>query len=588
MEQVDNPDGGLPDILSRLQAVAEKHHNNLAVQMLTEVKEKLAAQVFTLVVLGEFKRGKSTLINALLGTNLLPTGILPLTSVPTVIRYGPVQRAWVVFLTDNRQEIDYKDIAPYVTEKDNPHNIKQVRQVELEYPSPYLQTGMILVDTPGIGSAYQHNTTAAYAYLPHGDAALMLTAVDAPLSQVELDYLQDIRAQVPALFFVLNKIDTVPSIDVAEVVQFTQEILQGNLNGEKIILIPLSARQALESKLTNNQAMITASGWPELEQVIADLIAVGKTKLIRKVAASKGLRIAQELTMVIRLWQQARQSDAADLETKIKRFNETLSVLRHRQEENIYLLYHEVAELGREVSHTIEQLPERRLPGLRRELQDYFEGQLKTKTSGREMVPLLNQFIRERLETVLTAWQRESQVEIHQRFVRIAHKFFDRIEEIVENMLAASAEIFAIKYETATVKNYIFDRQEFYFHFDEHPTFMPSMENLVASGLLPGFLLKGSLYKHSLTKLEELFDRNCGRLRYDLTEGLKENARSVVGELRQRADMVAEGLQQALTRAQQEKQEGQTSGSLLEAVTGDLNDLQAWQKGLTSYLDDKD
>ena len=97
-------------------------------QRLAELSEKLTHEQFNLVVMGQFKRGKSTFINALLGAPIVPTSIVPLTSVVTILRYGQQRRAVVNFLDDRRQEVPLEDIAQFVTEKQNPENKLGVKE----------------------------------------------------------------------------------------------------------------------------------------------------------------------------------------------------------------------------------------------------------------------------------------------------------------------------------------------------------------------------------------------------------------------------------------------------------------------------
>ena len=92
--------------------------------------DKLETEQFNLVVLGQFKRGKSTLINALLGADLLPTAVVPLTSIVTIIQHGPQPHAVVRFLDGRTLGVDVADLALYSTERDNPDNTRGVAQVE--------------------------------------------------------------------------------------------------------------------------------------------------------------------------------------------------------------------------------------------------------------------------------------------------------------------------------------------------------------------------------------------------------------------------------------------------------------------------
>jgi GTPase SAR1 family protein len=169
-----------------------------------DLRDKLVAEQFNLVVLGQFKRGKSTLINALLSADLLPTAVVPLTSIVTIIHYGPAPRALVSFLDGRELEVDVADIASFITESQNPRNIKRVAQVTVAFPSDVLKEGVRLVDTPGVGSVFAGNTGTTMDYLPQADAAIFLLAADQPISQAELEFLQTVRPHAAKFFFVLQ------------------------------------------------------------------------------------------------------------------------------------------------------------------------------------------------------------------------------------------------------------------------------------------------------------------------------------------------------------------------------------------------
>ena len=91
--------------------------------------------------------GKSTLLDALVGEQILPTGVVPVTTVPTVLRYGS-QRTARVLIDGKWKTIRPEDLSQYVSEELNPENKKRVEGVEAFLPSPLLASGMCLVDTP--------------------------------------------------------------------------------------------------------------------------------------------------------------------------------------------------------------------------------------------------------------------------------------------------------------------------------------------------------------------------------------------------------------------------------------------------------
>src|SRR5664280_1693219 len=159
------------------------------------------------VVAGEAKRGKSTLINALLARAVLPTGVVPLTAVPTTLSYGESEAVEVRY-TDGRDAVLGLDALPeLVTEAGNPANRGGVAAVTVRLPAPLLAGGMELVDTPGTGSVHVHNTTAAAGALERMDAAVFVLTVDPPISETERVFLRRVRDESVALFCVLNKVD---------------------------------------------------------------------------------------------------------------------------------------------------------------------------------------------------------------------------------------------------------------------------------------------------------------------------------------------------------------------------------------------
>ena len=140
---------------------------------------KLVEDHFTLAVLGQFKRGKSSLMNAIIGRPLLPTGVLPLTSAITVLRFGPQERLLIEHEESTViNEAPLAKLSDYVTERGNPGNRRRIARAVIEMPSPFLRRGLEFVDTPGVGSAIEANTAITQHFLPQCDAVIFITSVD--------------------------------------------------------------------------------------------------------------------------------------------------------------------------------------------------------------------------------------------------------------------------------------------------------------------------------------------------------------------------------------------------------------------------
>ena len=273
---------------------ASPHHDLLV---------RLAEDRFNLAVVGQFKRGKSTLMNAIIGRDLLPTGVLPLTSAISALCYGPRERAllrrqgWA-----REQEIGLGELADYVTERGNPGNEKGLIEARVELPSRFLRRGLYFVDTPGVGSGRHENTETTRAFLPQADAVIFVTSVEAPLSEAEELFLVDIREHARKLFVVVNKIDVLAEDERDQVLAYIGSRLSSILATDGIPIFPVSAREALQAKLRRDARSLGDSGLAELEASLATFLAneQGRTflvsildRLIALVADQDDLSIAQ-------------------------------------------------------------------------------------------------------------------------------------------------------------------------------------------------------------------------------------------------------------------------------------------------------
>lgn len=277
--QVENDPApqGLPALLQQTLAHLEKLGPDFIPdrRKIEALQERLAMERFHLAVLGQFKRGKSTLLNALMGEEILPTSVVPLTAIPTFLLWGPDVRARVTFLNDHpRAEISGKEttaltafLAQFVTEADNPANRKGVSHVEVFYPAPLLQQGVVLIDTPGIGSTFRHNTEATLNFLPQCDAALFLVSADPPITEVEVEFLKAVRAKVTRLFFIINKVDYLSEEERDTLVRFVRNVLreQVGITGDPPVF-RVSARQGLEARKSGNPDLWAQSGLEEVRR----------------------------------------------------------------------------------------------------------------------------------------------------------------------------------------------------------------------------------------------------------------------------------------------------------------------------------
>src|SRR5574342_566941 len=235
---------------------------------------------------GQFKRGKSTLLNALVGEALLPCGAVPVTSAVTILQYGPEKRARVRFADGHEQPIDPDEIGAYVSESENPENRKGVRAVEVFLPSPLLAEGMCLVDTPGVGSVFTGNAAVTRRFVPHIDAALVVIGADPPISGEEVALVQDVARGIEHLVFALNKADRLSEHERSEGVRFAREVLSRSLGRQIGPVYQVSALERIERGATRDWAALQASIESLSREAGSDLVAAAESRGVARLARS--------------------------------------------------------------------------------------------------------------------------------------------------------------------------------------------------------------------------------------------------------------------------------------------------------------
>lgn len=532
----------LKNITFRLEELVK--NNNI--ESVREQRDKISSESFNLVVLGQFKRGKSTFINALLGASILPTAVIPLTSVVTILSYGESPRAVVRYLSGKEEVADIRDIAMYITEKENPRNKKGVKEVEVFYPSEYLKNGVRIIDTPGVGSVYNHNTEVAYNYLPYVDAGVFIVSADPPLSQSEHTFLRDIKSFADKIFFILNKIDQVNEEERTESLEFTKAILEEDFGEGKVNIFPLSAKWALEGKINNDKVTLKRSLLPEFESKLRSFLIKEKGIIFLKSITNNLLRIVSNEMISSQLEEESLKMPVEELKNKIDQFEREVKTIEKDREANVFLLQGHTKKIIQWLDDAILDFKRANLPKLLNELeQEYLR---KTATGGINLREELEQFVFSAIQKTFSEWRQSVTESISSQLENIHLDFARKVNNTIERITELAGTIFSIKLEPFTSVPTLSKKSEFYFLLKDDPVGLELLQIAVTSAL-PQFLTKKMVLKKMKESVSELLDRHCGRVRYDLVNRIQATVKQFQKELTQKIDETLEVIRLSFQKA---------------------------------------
>jgi GTP-binding protein EngB required for normal cell division len=297
------------------------------------LRERLRHSQLQLAVLGQFKRGKSTFINALLGAPLLPMAVVPLTAVPVFISSHSSASARVRFADDRPAEEFSSDdpdairevLFRFVAEEANPKNRLRIDRVDVFYPAPVLAGGTVLIDTPGVGSTFRHNTEAAIRVLAECDAAVFVVSPDPPITETELDYLRYLSSKVAKILFVMNKADYMRVEERARLVNFLSDALKQNgLWSSDSIIFSVSARDGLNGKRLGDWNEIDSSGLGAIEGYLRQYLAAEKTETLTRAISRKAEGILAEAAAELALRMKTLEMPLSEWSSKSQLFEQAL------------------------------------------------------------------------------------------------------------------------------------------------------------------------------------------------------------------------------------------------------------------------
>jgi GTP-binding protein EngB required for normal cell division len=540
--------------------------DELGAPNIAEDGRSLASRVaegrFYLACIGQFKRGKSTLINALVGEPILPVGFIPVTAVPTVIRYGAHKKARIQFRDGAWQQIAASDLEQYVSEEHNPENTKGVGGAEVFVPSAMLSTGMCLVDTPGLGSVFTGNTASTQAFIPHIDAALVVVGADPPLAGEELALVETVGRQVQNLILVLNKADRTTDAERAAAVGFTQKVLEKRLKRPVGSVFEVSAAEHLENRGPERD-------WGKLLGALDQLVQGSGRQLIQAACERGVQRLSEQLLAIISEEREALERPIEESERRIAAMRETIAeaersmreveflwMAEQRHLSDLFVARHKeflasvLPQANEEFEQALRAAPRRMGPSYRRDIM-------------REAQQIAQRHVMPWLETEQAEGEKEYR-QVAGRFVQMANDFLKKLADAGIRELARMPH--ALDPETG-----FRTRSEFLFR-DMIEVAQPASPLRWLADLVLGLVgAHGVIQREGREFLGRLLEVNCSRVQNDILNRVQESRGRLEVEIRKLLHEVSRIAVEALAHAREARSAG---AAAVEAAAARLDRLE--------------
>jgi GTPase Era involved in 16S rRNA processing len=521
---VTRPDAALARALDELASLVDAR-DTAAVE---ELRRRLTGQVLRVLVVGEAKRGKSTLVNALLGRPVLPMGVVPLTAVTTVVTYGDHEHAEVAFTGGRRERVDLEEVGAYVTERGNPDNTRGVDAVTVYVDAPLLAGGVELVDTPGTGSVLEHQTVEANAALDAMDAAIFVLTVDPPVSSSERAWLREVRDQAVRVFCVLNKADYLTDADLMEALRFTHDVVTGEL-GDDVDVWPVSARAALEGA---GQTSVTDERWRAFADVFTRYLGTEAGRDLTVSIATRGAVLARAAADEASATLAALSLSERDLDERVEQFRARLEAIDASRFEASALADATFRKLLGDTAEQAQQLAKTAAPGVVAAVAEHLDG-LDGPLGDVEAAALA--YAAERIREVVDTWRTRRTDELADELGRLDAQLRQRVEEHVRAVRDAAAALFPLSLPSLPPAGELVEPRRFRYAFGPDVGQTEALAAAVRTHL-PGRAGRSRVSRYLRDRTLVLLDRQIGRARADFTERLRETQRQLRRAVDERFD----------------------------------------------------
>ncbi|NET45443.1 DUF1822 family protein [Okeania sp. SIO2B3] len=370
----------LVDNLTRLKSFSQKLNLNKSIELIDRVLNNLQTQSFSIAVVGEFNRGKSTFINALLGQEILPSDVLPTTAAINRVIFGLTPSVKVVFKDGLETEVPIQGLKQYVTKLtvESEKKAISIQEVIIQHNIEYCRNNIEIFDTPGLNDE-ANMAEVTFSILPQVDAAIMVISAQSPFSQSEKDFLENklLSSDLGRVIFIVNGLDYFSRSDADRIINYTKNKITDFIleraeeqytkdsseyhNFIKKIGKPkvfgISALKALKAKQTNQLNLLAQSRFSIFEKALEEFLTLDRAAILLQVPINRIIASATEILKTINLEESAVKMEQSKFLQNYDIGVVELEGIRNRKKEEMNLINQATENVKYRVQPLIYQLP---------------------------------------------------------------------------------------------------------------------------------------------------------------------------------------------------------------------------------------
>lgn len=512
------------------------------------VANRLREKRFDIAVVGEFNRGKSTLLNKLLHRGILPAGVLPVTSIVTEVTYGDREQVQLQFEDGSDQVIDLRDLDKYVTEEANPGNRHHVATARVVMPSNVLRNGAVLVDTPGVGSIFRHNSTVAREMILKADGAIMVMSADTPITDAERSLIKLLGQRAEQTFYVLNRTDHIEAHELQRVRWFVERVLE-QATGKEQKLYCVSAK--------------TGDGMDAFARAFENFLNTGLQDARLTLARRDISTLADKMENACSLEESALSMSASELEHSASEYRRAADWQHEAFSDDVILFRHATERTIRELEERLKSVTVDE--NVREKIKKAVE-----KVPHSELDAAIDKSIQETVKEMLEPIRRREEGEVERSWRRASERFEKATQRRTDKLAEVAGSLFSVDLKPTRVSQPSQQRGRFFYSAPDRTDQPTGVLTRLFRPLTQERRNRERLLSNGMERLNQELQIHLERLHSDLADRIADSNKEFEHSMEDQVNQVNQAMMHAVQRAYEAKSEADSGVTDLRNRAGSL------------------